>query len=212
MKLLPRSFFLRRADQVARDLIGATVRSRIGGRLVSGIIVETEAYLGFDDPASHGYRGRLHAGNVNLYAPPGSWYVYRSYGIHWCANLVCGGPSGSAVLLRAIQPVRGVDLMRRRRGGVGGPRIADGPGKLCQALGITRELDGLPMFRSPVRVLGPGTTIPTRIETTARIGITKAADWPLRFLRPPLRPPDPPAVPPVRSAARGRSARRGAAV
>ena len=137
MRLLPRAFFQRGAEVVARDLLGSPIRSRIGGVPVEGIIVETEAYLGFDDPASHGYRGRLHSGNVNLYAPPGTWYVYRSYGIHWCANLVCGGPlRGSAVLLRGIRPMRGLEVMRERRGGMVDELLANGPGKLCEALGI----------------------------------------------------------------------------
>jgi DNA-3-methyladenine glycosylase len=183
VKALPVEFFERRADLVARELLGAPIRSRLGGRLTEGLIVETEAYLGFDDPASHGYRGRLHDGNRNLYAPPGTWYVYRSYGIHWCANLVCGGPeSGSAVLLRAVFPRSGIELMRRRRGGVADAMLANGPGKLCQALAITRELDGTPMRRSGVRVYAPESTIPIRVVVTPRIGISKAVDWPLRFL------------------------------
>lgn len=183
MKALPLEFFERRADQVARELLGSPIRSRLGGKVTEGIIVETEAYLGFDDPASHGYRGRLHEGNRNLYASPGTWYVYRSYGIHWCANLVCGGPeSGSAVLLRAVVPRGGIDAMRRRRGGVADAVLANGPGKLCQALGITRDLDGTPMPRSPVRFYLPETKIPIRVLVTPRIGISKAVDWPLRFL------------------------------
>ena len=186
MKALPLEFFERRADRVARDLLGARIRSRLGGTLTEGIIVETEAYLGYDDPASHGYRGRLHEGNRNLYAPPGTWYVYRSYGIHWCANLVCGGPvSGSAVLLRAVFPQEGIALMRRRRGGVPDARLANGPGKLCQALGITRALDGKPMRLSEVRIYGPAVKIPIRVVVTPRIGISKAVDWPLRFLSTP---------------------------
>jgi DNA-3-methyladenine glycosylase len=158
------------------------IRSRLGGRLVEGIIVETEAYLGFGDPASHAYRGRLHAGNRNLYGPPGTWYVYRSYGIHWCANLVCRGPeSGSAVLLRSVVPRKGIAVVRERRGQVDDALLANGPGKLTQALGITRELDGALMLRSPVRVYFPERKIPIPVEVTPRIGITKAVDWPLRF-------------------------------
>ncbi len=187
MTALPTRFFTRSAEQVARDLLGMRIRSRIGGRLVDGMIVETEAYLGYEDPASHGYLGRLHTGNQNLYGPPGTWYVYRSYGIHWCANLVCRGPeAGSAVLLRAIAPLRGIDVMRKRRGRVGDPLLANGPGKLTQALGITRELDGVLMVRSTVRVYAPKNKIPIPVEVTPRIGITKAVDWPLRFsIRPP---------------------------
>ena len=183
MKLLSPSFFRRRAEEVARDLLGASIRSTVGGLPAGGLIVETEAYLGFDDPASHGYRGRIHAGNANLYAPPGTWYVYRSYGIHWCANLVCGGPaSGSAVLLRGVLPLRGLGLIRKRRGGVAEEALANGPGKLCQALGITRELDGIPMRRSGVVVSEANESGGESVTITPRIGITKAVDWPLRFV------------------------------
>lgn len=182
MKRLPESFFRRRADEVARALIGARIRSTRDGSITEGLIVETEAYLGFDDPASHGYRGRLHAGNANLYSPPGTWYVYRSYGIHWCANLVCGGPSGSAVLLRGILPIRGISVMQKRRGGVDQRILADGPGKLCQALGITRELDGTPMWHAAVSVLAGTGRDRESILVTPRVGITRAVDWPLRFL------------------------------
>lgn len=181
MKPLPAEFFERRANAVARELLGARIRSRLGGSITEGIIVETEAYLGFNDPASHGYRGRLHEGNRNLYAPPGTWYVYRSYGIHWCANLVCGGPDGSAVLLRSVIPTRGIDVIRRRRG-TADSLLANGPGKLTQALGITRDLDGLGMLRSPVRVFPRTRDIAIRVETTPRIGISKAMHWPLRFV------------------------------
>ncbi len=155
----------------------------MGGERIGGVIVETEAYLGYDDPASHAFRGRRHGGNESLYGLPGTWYVYRSYGIHWCANLVCqGSGGGGAVLLRAVQPTEGVAVMRRRRGTVDDRLLADGPGKLCQALGITRALDGRSMPASPVRVLAPANATKRSVRTTPRIGITKAADWPLRFL------------------------------
>ncbi|NOT07153.1 MAG: DNA-3-methyladenine glycosylase [Gemmatimonadales bacterium] len=184
MKPLARAFFDRPAEVVAKDLLGAMIVSTIGGCRTSGVIVETEAYLGFDDPASHAYRGRRHAGNLNLYAPPGPWYVYLSYGIHWCANLVTGNPAaGAAVLLRAVVPQEGVPVMRRRRGKAPDRHLADGPGKLCQALGITRREDGLLMSRSALRVGLVGESPAGGIVATPRVGITKAADWPLRFLR-----------------------------
>lgn len=178
---LPVSFFERSADLVARDLLGALVVSSIDGERTGGRIVETEAYLGRDDPASHGYRDRRHAQNEALYGPPGSWYVYLSYGMHWCANLVCG-PLGhaSAVLLRALEPSEGLATMRRRRSGVADRQLCSGPGRLCQALGITRSLDGTMMRRSGVTVRAAES--PPEIATSARIGITKAADWPLRFV------------------------------
>jgi DNA-3-methyladenine glycosylase len=178
---LPVSFFERPAEVVARELLGTIVVSTLGGRRTTGRLVETEAYLGRDDPASHGYRDRRHAQNEALYGPPGTWYVYLSYGMHWCANLVCG-PTGhaSAVLVRALEPIDGLDTMRRRRGGVPDRQLCSGPGRLCQALGITRSLDGCLMRRSGVTVRAAD-ALPAVVAST-RIGITKAADWPLRFV------------------------------
>lgn len=181
MKPLPTGFFRRPAEIVARDLLGATIRSTVRGRPTAGIIVETEAYLGHDDPASHAYLGRRHDGNASLYGAPGSWYVYRSYGVHWCANLVTQGPAGgSAVLLRAVEPTLGRALMERRRGPIAPRQLANGPGKLCRALGITRALDGKAMRGSLVQV-GETRRPVGEILVTPRIGITKARDWPLRF-------------------------------
>jgi DNA-3-methyladenine glycosylase len=178
---LPVSFFERPADLVARELLGTLIVSTVAGSPTSGRIVETEAYLGRDDPASHGYRDRRHAQNEALYGPPGSWYVYLSYGMHWCANLVCG-PTGhaSAVLLRALEPTEGIVTMRRRRAGVADRLLCSGPGRLCQALGITRRLDGRMMRLSEVTVRGVES--PPDVVASPRIGITKAADWPLRFV------------------------------
>jgi DNA-3-methyladenine glycosylase len=179
---LPQSFFQRPAAVVARELLGARIVCRHGHTRLSGIITETEAYLGRDDPASHAYQGRRHPGNQSLYAPAGTWYVYRSYGIHWCANLVCGRPApGGAVLLRGVLPAEGIPLMRRRRGSVSDPQLANGPGKLCQALGITRELDGIAM-RASVVTVGSAPQLDREVLVTPRIGITKAVDWPLRFV------------------------------
>ncbi len=181
---LPVSFFARPAEAVACDLLGALVVSRVGGARTAGIVVETEAYLGYGDPASHGYRHRRNERNAALFGPPGSWYVYLSYGMHWCANLVCEAEGrASAVLLRALEPVEGLPTMRERRGGVADRLLCAGPGRLCQALGITRGLDGARMAASPVTVrasaaAGAGPVV----RATPRIGITKAADWPLRFV------------------------------
>ncbi len=179
---LPVAFFDRDVAAVARELLGAFVISHLDGGRTAGRIVETEAYLGRDDPASHGYRDRRNERNVALFGPAATWYVYLSYGVHWCSNLVCG-PKGTAgaVLLRALEPVEGLDIMRKRRGDVDDRHLCSGPGKLCQALGITRSLDGKLMPRSPV-VVSPADDGPSpAILTTPRIGITKAADWPLRF-------------------------------
>jgi DNA-3-methyladenine glycosylase len=179
---LPVAFFRRAAETVAADLLGMVVVSSIGGEITEGRIVETEAYLGYDDPASHGYLHRRNARNVALFGPPGSWYVYLSYGMHWCANLVCQRVGlASAVLLRALEPVAGLEVMRRRRGAVPDRELCSGPGKLCQALGISRELDNEKMAQSLVIVRRPERSDESRIAITPRIGITKAADWPLRF-------------------------------
>lgn len=180
---LPVAFFDRPADVVARELLGTLVVSTLDGDRVVGRIVETEAYLGYHDPASHGYLHRRNERNGALFGPPGTWYVYLSYGIHWCANLVCEAEGqASAVLLRALEPVQGIETMRRRRAGVHDRHLCSGPGKLCQALAITRRLDGARMAGSPVKVLpSPRVSPASHIEITPRIGITKAADWPLRF-------------------------------
>jgi len=178
---LPVTFFRRPAEIVAAELVGLVVVSTVGGERTAGRIVETEAYLGYDDPASHGYLHRRNARNAALFGPPARWYVYLSYGMHWCANLVCQRAGlANAVLLRALEPIEGLDVMRRRRGRMPDGQLCSGPGKLCQALGITRDLDGLHMPRSPVVVLQGEPVIGT-IAATPRIGITKAADWPLRF-------------------------------
>ncbi|HEU5171235.1 MAG TPA: DNA-3-methyladenine glycosylase [Gemmatimonadales bacterium] len=179
---LPVRFFRRPAPVVARELLGMIVVSRAGGALTAGRIVETEAYLGYDDPASHGYRHRRNARNGALFGPPGSWYVYLSYGMHWCANLVCEEVGrASAVLLRALEPLEGLEVMMRRRGLADARALCAGPGRLCQALGISRALDGASMRASAVTVVA-GSVIPDpATEVTPRVGITKAADWPLRF-------------------------------
>jgi DNA-3-methyladenine glycosylase len=179
---LPVTFFRHPAEVVAAELIGKVVVSTVGGLLTAGRIVETEAYLGYDDPASHGYRHRRNARNAALFGPPGIWYVYLSYGMHWCANLVCQRAGlASAVLLRAVEPLEGLDVMRERRGDLPDRQLCSGPGRLCQALGITRDLDGAAMSEGPVVVLRGDRLAEGAISATPRIGITKAADWPLRF-------------------------------
>ena len=179
---LPVAFFRRPAEVVAAELLGMVVVSSVGGDLTQGRIVETEAYLGYDDPASHGYLHRRSARNQALFGPPGSWYVYLSYGMHWCANLVCQRAGlASAVLLRALEPLTGLEIMRQRRGGVPDRELCSGPGKLSQALGINRDLDGNRMLGSGVVVRRPDSIEEIAIAATPRIGIKKAADWPLRF-------------------------------
>jgi DNA-3-methyladenine glycosylase len=180
--VLPVSFFRQSATEVAAGLLGCVVESVVEGQRTWGRIVEVEAYLGHDDPASHAFRGRRHAGNRGVYSPPGHWYVYRSYGIHWCMNLCCWGPDGSAVLLRALEPLGGLVAMGVRRGGQAVTVLCAGPGRLTQALGVTNALDGVAMRTSAVRVHGPARdTRPEAIALGPRVGITQAADWPLRF-------------------------------
>ena len=168
----------RPAPDVGPALLGSVLRSTVDGCEVEVIVTEVEAYAS-DDPASHSFRGKT-ARNASMFGPPGTLYVYRSYGIHWCMN-VTTGPEGeaSALLLRAGYPIRGHDVIRRRRGRT--DHLADGPGKLCQALGVSGELDGIDVFdpRSPVTI-APGTRL--AYEVTSRIGISKAVDVPWRWV------------------------------
>lgn len=169
------AFFERDVNVVARELIGWTLLVHgVGGR-----IVEAEAY-DHDDPAAHGYRGRTER-TASMFGPPGRAYVYRSYGMHWCLNLVCadvGVPA--AVLLRALEPTHGLDAMRIRRGVAAERLLCSGPGRLCQALGVTREHDGLPLDSPPFELRPPA----ARVEVTAapRVGITRAVDLPWRYV------------------------------
>ncbi|MGY3540581.1 DNA-3-methyladenine glycosylase [Bradyrhizobium sp. USDA 4503] len=173
-KALKRSFFDRSVHEVAPDLIGATFL--VGG--AGGIITEVEAYH-HTDPAAHSYRGPTPRNQV-MFGPPGFSYVYRSYGIHWCVNFVCEeAGSASAVLIRAIEPTHGLAAMRRRRGLEDERALCSGPGKLCEALGITIAHSELPLDRAPI-ALHARTEAP-EIITGVRIGITKAVDLPWRY-------------------------------
>ncbi|MFL5917426.1 MAG: DNA-3-methyladenine glycosylase [Gaiellaceae bacterium] len=173
--MLRRSFFARSVHEVAPDLIG--VKLLVDG--VGGRIVEVEAY-DQEDPASHGYRGRT-TRNEAMFGPPGHAYVYRSYGIHWCLNLVCGEEGvPEAALIRALEPTARVDLQRRRRRVEDLRELCSGPGKLCQALAIAGEHDGLPLDRAPFR-LEPRADAP-EIATAPRIGITRATELSWRYL------------------------------
>ena len=165
---------------VAEGLLGWTLVSNVGGLETAVIITETEAYAGSDDPASHAYRGMTKQ-NAVMFGPAGRLYVYRSYGIHWCMNVVVGEEGlAHAVLLRGGEPARGQPTMVRRRGR--DSNLTDGPGKLCQALGVTGAHDGADLRRGPVR-LEPGPGVAGRaVERTPRIGISKATDRLWRFV------------------------------
>jgi DNA-3-methyladenine glycosylase len=173
-KLLKRAFFARSVHEIAPDLIGATLL--VDG--VGGIIVEVEAYH-HTEPAAHSFRGPTPR-NLVMFGPPGFAYVYRSYGIHWCVNFVCEeAGSASAVLIRALAPTVGLAVMRRRRGVTEERLLCSGPGRLCQALGITDAHNGLALDQPPFELLAR--TEEAEIAVGPRIGITKAVDQPWRY-------------------------------
>lgn len=165
------NFFARDVVAVAVDLLGA--RLLVGG--VGGLIVETEAYRQ-DDEASHSFRGPT-AGNAAMFGEPGRAYVYRSYGLHWCFNIVC--ERGSAVLIRALEPTHGLEAMMERRAVGEARKLCAGPGNLCKALAITGEMNGLSIADDPFSLALPS-EVPAS-ATGVRIGISKAAERPWRF-------------------------------
>lgn len=185
---LPPEFYQRSAEEVARDLLGAVVVSRLDGVLTAGRVVETEAYLGLSDPASHAAEriGRT-SRNASMFGAPGIAYVYFIYGMHWCMNAVTGAVDvPTAVLLRALEPVEGLDAMRARRSVRTGtpPRDRDlmrGPARLTEALGVTGAQDGHPLQRAPLVIAEGHGVAADRVVAGPRVGITRAADWPLRF-------------------------------
>lgn len=144
------------------------------------MIVELEAY-DHTDPAAHGYGNRRTDRNASMFLPGGVAYVYRSYGVHWCLNFVCGEADvASAVLIRALEPTHGLEAMRARRGLDDERLLCSGPGRLCQALAVTREYDGCPLQKPPFELI-PSPEVPQRILRGPRIGITKAAELPWRY-------------------------------
>ncbi len=171
---LGREFFARSVHEVAPDLIGCTLL--VDG--VGGPIVEVEAY-DHEDPASHGFRGET-ARNRSMFGPPGHAYVYRSYGIHWCLNLVCEKAGvAAAVLIRALEPAHGVEEMCARRNLDERRLLCSGPGRLCQALAVTGEHDGLTLDRAPFELRARDGE--PEVVTGPRVGITQAADLPWRY-------------------------------
>jgi DNA-3-methyladenine glycosylase len=196
--LIPREFFARPAQQVAPELLGRVLEHETPEGLVAVVLTEVEAYAGAQDPASHAYRGRTERNGV-MFGPPGHVYVYFTYGMHFCVNLVCMPPGvASAVLLRAGQVIAGTGLARarRRRAGQAERDLARGPARLCQALGIDRSVNGIDVCdpASPLRLrAGPGalaslvaydvagTPPESVIHTGPRVGVREAAEVPWRF-------------------------------
>ena len=180
MKKLPRSFYTRSAILVAQDLLGKILVRKIGKTTLSGKIVEVEAYLGAKDPASHAYRGKTKRNEV-MFREGGYLYVYFTYGMHFCANIVTGKQGvGEAVLIRALEPVTGIELMKRNRGFAKSVRamyaLTNGPAKLCQALGIERKDNGPDLLGTEIYVMA-GESIPkSSIGTSGRVGISRGKE------------------------------------
>jgi DNA-3-methyladenine glycosylase len=177
--ILTRDFYARPVIEVARDCLGKIlVHGKTAGR-----IVEVEAYLGVNDRAAHSWRGITNRTSI-MFGEPGHAYVYFIYGMYECLNFVCEPPGqAGCVLIRALEPIAGIATMRRRRPTAKGvENLANGPGKLTLAMGITRKQNGVDLTKSPLQVRRPLTEPPIQIEVTPRIGITHCADWPLRFL------------------------------
>jgi len=182
-RILPLSFYARDTELVARDLLGTVLECSTPQGTASGIIVETEAYVGEHDAACHAAAGRT-ARTAALYGPPGVAYIYFIYGMYWCVNAVTrakGEPS--AVLIRALEPLQGIPLMRARRPSARTDRdLTNGPGKLCLALGIDGTLHRHRLQRRPLVIRSYRTYFDADVVRTPRIGIAKAADWPLRWI------------------------------
>jgi len=180
MKQVPRSFYRRDARLVAPELLNKILLASDGR---AGRIVETEAYCGREDAAAHSFRGPTPR-SAAMFGPPGHLYVYFTYGMHWCCNAVCGEGEGHAVLIRALEPLAGLDTMRARRPRVRGDRdLCNGPGKLTQALGIGKAHDGADLVKGNrgVRIVSDGTPPPRDPAVSARVGISKAMEYPWRW-------------------------------
>lgn len=178
---LPLSFYLRPTLTVARNLLGKFLVRKIGRNTLVGKIVEVEAYLGSKDPASHTYRGKTKRNEV-MFLRGGYLYVYFTYGMHFCANVVTGREGvGEAVLIRAVEPVEGISAMRRRRGAVSPFQLTNGPAKLCEAFGIARPENGSDLLSGPITIL-KGIDLPGgSIGSSTRIGIRRGVHHRWRF-------------------------------
>ncbi|MBN8550550.1 MAG: DNA-3-methyladenine glycosylase [Deltaproteobacteria bacterium] len=176
------AFFGQPTLRVAPKLLGAILSTSVRGKVTSGRIVEVEAYCGPSDPAAHSAKGRTERTEVMFWAG-GHCYVYFVYGAHFCVNVVTGREgSGEAILIRALEPMEGIETMRRRRGNVPDSCLANGPGKLCQALAIDRRMYGEHFLGSHLIGLSPGCAVPAKsVGRSERIGITLAQDKQWRF-------------------------------
>ncbi len=178
---LGEEFFRRPTTEVARKLLGCRLRSVVDEEVVEGVVVETEAYSGPHDPASHAAAriGRT-ARNESMFGPPGYAYVYRIYGVHWCLNAVTGKEGfPAAVLIRALDPLAGIEYMVGRRGGK--KPLCAGPGRLTQALAVDGSLDGHSFQREPLQFLSGWDVPDENVGTSGRIGVRHASNWPHRF-------------------------------
>ena len=181
--MLPIEFYTRPAELVARELLGCRVVSEIGGARVVGEIVETEAYVGPDDEASHANRRfGITRRNAVMFEAPGLAYVYQIYGMHWCLNAVTDEVGhGAAVLIRAARPLEGIEVARERRDGRPDRDLMRGPANLCRAMSIGRECNAHPLTGWPLWLTGGGAVPDEAVARGPRIGITRAAELPLRF-------------------------------
>jgi DNA-3-methyladenine glycosylase len=182
-RVLPASFYGRETELVAREMLGTVLECETDDGTASGIIVETEAYIGEHDLACHAAVGRT-ARTEHLYGPPGIAYVYFIYGMYWCFNAVTRAEGlPSAVLVRALEPLDGIALMHRRRPRINSDvELTNGPGKLCSALGITGSNTGKSLQRKPLVIREGEHVADDDVEVTTRVGITRSADWPLRWI------------------------------
>ncbi len=197
MARLPRAFYERPAVDVAPELVGMVLARRSTDGVLRGRIVETEAYTGQSDPGSHAFRGQTPR-NAVMFGPAGFLYVYLSYGMHFCMNIVTDSPGvAGAVLIRALEPLDGIDVMERRRGGRPLVELCNGPGKLCAALGITRQENGADLETSDIWVESDSCP-PPPLSVSTRIGLSAGTELPLRFYARDsrfvsrARPPSPP--------------------
>jgi DNA-3-methyladenine glycosylase len=178
----PVSFFARSPELVAHELLGCLIAANVEGELAAGRIVETEAYLGTDDPGSHAATKGITARNAVMYGPPGTAYVYFTYGNHFMFNVVCE-PEGTAgaVLIRALEPLLGIAAMTHRRGGKGLRDLCSGPGKLCQALGVDSRDNGAALGQGRVSVYRVGLSAEERVATSGRVGLSRGHEMLLRY-------------------------------